>query len=1077
MARLLLPVLLLLFLTVSTAAQSISRHVVDRGTGEVVRSAEPGEIIIELATPPLALQSGKAAASAHVAALLDRLERDLSSIERAGVASKGADTRVVRHRYTHLFAGASAHVSPEAIERIRALDYVRAVHPDRVVTAYLQESVQQVGAPQFWQRRGVRGSGVVVAVLDSGIDYTHPAFGGGFGPGNKVLGGRDFINNDGDPMDDHGHGTHVAGIIAADGGGLTGVAPDASLLAYKVLDNAGSGRDSGILAALEEVARQHPDVVNMSLGRPAVADDPVVRAIETASGTGILFCVAAGNSGRFLDIGSPGNTPSAITVGAVDRTGRLAPFSTRGPVVPTGEIKPEIAAPGVSIVSARNGGGTRTASGTSMAAPHVAGVAALLRAAHPEWSFTRLRSAIINGARPLDAEVMAVGGGLVFAADDDDGIEPSSVTLSFGVSDQTQNPWTSTASISLTNRSSELQSLTVTADGLRDGIELTPSATSIELEPGATRSISFQLRLDHSKVPAAAAGSLSFGGFLRVAGNDASIAIPWSFVKASRARVRWNGSGAATVKLGTAAMMVSAATTTKNPTAELFVGAGPLTLWVEGDAPGTAYHIIRENLDLSATADVTVGPADAPHRIQFAGADAFGRLLADRGSRAMREMLISHPNFESNLLDALVTLNPSDQVYVSTLSPPARLLGFERAFDRDPAVTWVAQYPLLNEVTGNVTLTIPPEWWKELSADTVAPSGITDAYRSTFASFFVRTGRQTIGSIARPQDDSRATDVRAWLTAPPSADSGTSVIVEIGNSSPASTEVTAEFTAANGGIVEASQPGARLSSRVIPSGEPFTIGDGPAHPNANVAAMEGTMFATIAWAGPHGEQRLYDAKRMTAKLFDAKGTVIATGEPATSAPSIPGRPSPGFQMLAPLPSPGLYTLEASTASFDVAGSPARATLRVRFDSANTEDSSAPLLTSLRIQDGSGRTSARIAQRANATLSFSAIDLARFGLRDVRRDRTTVHTRAHGSGDDRWIAMTATVVGDDLNAGASPTLFRVPDGVLYRVDLDHPALQGAVDVRITVEDAAGNSTSYVVEPAFVIGSSRRRAARP
>ena len=456
--------------------------------------------------------------------------REGAPIERDRVTTNsiGPIAPALRHRYTRAFAGASARVSAEAVEQIRRLPYVRRVHPDRYVTAMLAGSVEQVGAPAVWQEFGARGAGAVVAVVDTGIDYNHPPRGGGLGPAFKVRGGRDFVNDDDDPMDDAGHGTHVAGIVAANGGGLTGVAPEASLLAYKVLDATGSDRDSSVLAAVEEVVRQRPDVVNMSLGRPAVPDDPVVAAIENAVASGIVFCVAAGNTGKFLDIGSPGNAPSVVTVGAIDREGRLAAFSSRGPVVPTGAMKPEVVAPGVAIVSAREGGGTRTASGTSMATPHVAGVAALLRDVHPEWSASRIRSALINGARPLEGDVMASGAGSIHAADAVRTIlQPSSATLAFGISDQSQQPWTATRTVTLTNRSASPQSFALAVAGLLDGIELIPSATSVSIEAGASAPIGFQLRVDHSKVVSPEEGSLSYGGHLRFTGDGGSISIPF----------------------------------------------------------------------------------------------------------------------------------------------------------------------------------------------------------------------------------------------------------------------------------------------------------------------------------------------------------------------------------------------------------------------------------------------------------------------------------------------------------------------------------------------------------------------
>ena len=1082
--------LLLLAFGFDAGAQSLTRSISD---GKSVRHlADPGQVIIEFTAAPLLSRDAKA--SADFEELFARLEHDLATIEDGPAVAKTRGSEptkpFLRHRYSRAFAGAAATVSKESLQQIRALHYVRSVHPDRFVTALLQESVEQVGAPAVWQDYGARGSGVVVAVIDTGIDYTHPAFGGGFGAGHKVRGGRDLVNNDSDPMDDHGHGTHVAGIVAANGGGLIGVAPEAALLAYKALDASGSGRDSYVLAAIEEAVRERAAIVNMSLGRPAVADDPVVRAIENAAASGMLFCVAAGNTGAFLDIGSPGNAPSALTVGAIDREGRLAYFSSKGPVVPTGAMKPEVVAPGVQIVSARNGGGLRTASGTSMAAPHVAGVAALLREVHPEWSPAMLRAALINGARGVEAEVMAAGAGSVHAGDAArKNLDPSTNSLSFGISDQAQQPWVASRTITLTNRTEAAQSLSLAIDGLTEGIVLTPSATSITIGPGAAASIDVELRLDHSKVPSPEFGSLSFGGFLRFTGDQGSISIPWSFVKASRVRVRWTGSEIAHVKVATAHMMVLGSTTPPaSSQVELFIGAGDASLWVHGESgQGTSvHHVIRENIDLSGPGEIVIDPSHAPHQIRFAGTDVHGRPLGDRGKLSMRDVLILHPHFATDLFESIFYLSSDQKLFVSTLPSATQLLAFERAFDIDPAVTWSAQYEPVTSVDGDVALTIAPGAWKSISARGVIPGGLEHPYQTIFAGLWITAGRYSLASISRPDVEPPAivgdTAIEAWVTSSTAGDSRTGILVEIGDG-PAgpetiplsSPELIAEFTATADGIVPGHDRTPRISSRVIPSQERFSIGDGPAYPNAMITGARGMMSATIRWSGPHGEDRIYDAKRTKADLYDARGAVIASGTAPAPTPGVLLGPAPGFQMSSPLPSPGAYTLLASTSSFKVAGMPARGTLRAAFNSEKS-DPAPPTLTSLRIDDGNGRTTASVMNPAHATLTFSAVDLGALGFEDIQRERTTVQLRPHGAGDGAWSSATPVVLADDFAEG-SATPFRFPDGVLYQVNLGAvvASMRGAVDVRIRIEDDEGNSAEYTVEPAFVVTPSRRRAA--
>ena len=285
---------------------------------------------------------------------------------------------------------------------------IKKVWLDGVRTASLDHSVPQIGAPTAWQA-GYTGEGVTVAVLDTGVDQTHPDL------ADREVGERNFSTSK-DSVDHYGHGTHVASIIAGtgvkSGGKYKGVAYGARILDVKVLNDSGSGADSSIIAGMQWAAEQGVDVANMSLGgydSPGV--DPLEEAVNTLSTRyGTLFVIAAGNSGPGAStIGSPGSADEALTVGAVDRDNRIADFSSRGPVVGGGVIKPDITAPGVDIVAARHADGRigppvvdgyTSLSGTSMATPHVAGAAALLVQQHPELTREQLKARLIASAAP-----------------------------------------------------------------------------------------------------------------------------------------------------------------------------------------------------------------------------------------------------------------------------------------------------------------------------------------------------------------------------------------------------------------------------------------------------------------------------------------------------------------------------------------------------------------------------------------------------------------------------------------------------------------------------------------------------
>jgi subtilisin family serine protease len=270
---------------------------------------------------------------------------------------------------------------------------IQRVWLNATVQASLDVSVPQIGAPSAWSR-GLTGSGVTVAVLDTGIDANHPDFAGRVGP-TKDFSGKGNVD------DGSGHGTHVASIVAGSGaaadGTYKGVAPQATLAIGKVLDDAGEGSIDAVIAGMEWAASQSgAKIVNMSLGSrdPSDGTDPISAALNDLTNEyGTLFVAAAGNSGGDKAVATPAAADKALAVGSVSKKDVLSEFSSRGPRLGDGAVKPELAAPGEDIVAAFPAGGEplgepvgdayQRLSGTSMAAPHVTGSAALLAPAAP----------------------------------------------------------------------------------------------------------------------------------------------------------------------------------------------------------------------------------------------------------------------------------------------------------------------------------------------------------------------------------------------------------------------------------------------------------------------------------------------------------------------------------------------------------------------------------------------------------------------------------------------------------------------------------------------------------------------
>ncbi|HEY9722218.1 MAG TPA: S8 family peptidase [Oscillatoriaceae cyanobacterium] len=241
-------------------------------------------------------------------------------------------------------------------------------------------------AIQMEQAWGItKGSStIVIASVDTGVDYNHADLAG------QIIKGPDLVNNDSDPLDDNGHGTHTTGTMVAlmnNGTGVAGIAPGCKVLAIKAMDSQGAGDTSNISNGVIYAADHGAKVINLSLG--GTYDDQTLRsAIQHATQKGVVVVAACGNDGN-SQVNYPAGDPGVIAVGATDNTGGRAFYSNYGSYVP-------IAAPGSSILSTWDDGAYKTEDGTSMASPHVAAAAALVLSEHPSWTPDQVKQALVS---------------------------------------------------------------------------------------------------------------------------------------------------------------------------------------------------------------------------------------------------------------------------------------------------------------------------------------------------------------------------------------------------------------------------------------------------------------------------------------------------------------------------------------------------------------------------------------------------------------------------------------------------------------------------------------------------------
>jgi subtilisin family serine protease len=1033
------------------------------------QAVEPSRFIVEFHGVPAALSGGSARAAGYDE-LFARFRGDLAPREIQTLGTQRVVPSIV-HEYRSVFLGAALEIDVAEIPRLRALPYVRAIHPDRAVhvtpspasmTTTTVDARTKVNASGL----GTGGAGIVVAVLDTGIDYTHPALGGGYGPGFKVAGGYDFINGDDDPMDDNGHGTHVAGTVAANAPGLIGVAPDATLLAYKVLSAQGSGATSGIIAAIERSVdpngdgdpSDRVDVINLSLGGPGDAEDPGSRAVDNAVAAGVVVVAAAGNDGGVATIGSPGSALHAITVAAVDDDSNVTSFSSRGPSTRLLGFKPDISAPGFQVVSTKMGGGVVALNGTSMAAPHVAGVAALLRKLNPHWTPAEVKASITSSATVVAETPFARGAGRVNArAAHEATLLSDSSGLSFGIRASRVGSTSESRSFRLTNRSSSAQSLTIAPGTVPSGVTLRITPASVQIPPGGSTDISVQLETANATF--SFPESLIVGGDVRISGSS-SMTVAWALLRSGRIRVTYDGIGFYLLAL---APRLSRGAYFRDPHfSEMFMPTG--TRWdlvVQGldtDANnGVRRVILIPDVEIDGDHVFETRARDASLELIMDGRDENGMKLIERSADDEGILHLVGSRFVWRSGDstfAALLVERRDRLRRLMFSPlPERykLYHFEQFMDRENDETYVIEHDViegLQETThlksgGAELMPVTLRWRQPANTAKAVAACFTDALTVGGIFYF-----ESCYSAGKPD----RTSFVHYTNAARSPLAFTGMVFQIGSLS-----TQALRGGVNEVIVSSELRPPPTVERIAPGGS-LMLGAGPAHPFAFPGTRTSSWFG-YPWPtfrGAAGDNDREDNGTLWT-VYDATGTATASGiwrgSQATDA--------------VPLSQPG-SRLVAVRDDLRISGRATRGTLDVKFGM-DSDDLTAPTLTSLRVVDGTGVTRDRFAAGETVMLRFSIADVEYQKAGESRLTRPEA-TRAwyRISGTDVWQALTVSLTGSE--SGSIASLRHFPVGDIYIADLSAATAVNDrwIDLRLEFRDPANNVVQWTHESALTIG---------
>ena len=979
-------------------------------------------------------------------------DADFASLDRKVNSSLKKTGGIIHHHFKRVFNGAAISASPAMVEEVKKFSYVSAVMEDREAKTTDDVTNQIINADKIWSQFSTTGVGVKIGIIDTGIDYNHEALGGGFGSGFKVTGGYDFVNDDTDPMDDFGHGTHVAGIVAANGAGLRGVAPGATLVAYKVLNQYGYGLYSWIIAAIEASVDpdQNPatndqlDVVNMSLGGQPIENDPLVEAVNNAVQAGVIFCIAAGNDGYSgnMTIGSPGIAEKAITVGATDSYDFIAPFSSKGPTL-SFQLKPDVVAPGVDVNSSVVGGRYQKMSGTSMATPQVTGAVALLKSLHSDWSPDVMKGVLMQTAKNLGQSVWDQGMGridVLQAAQADFSLTPGS--LSLGPVDRSVSQWTREFKIQINNLSNQAQSISLqtTGDLNNPAVTAALSVTSMTMAAGESGVFDLTVSINPGLLPLIGFPNVYVGNILASSASK-SASLPVTFINSNSLNLHFTGVFPDNLVVGeTSSPTYFKFMSVTSPDIQLFVPEGTY------DIVGMYWNhwVAKEGVSPSPSV-LTFDKADAKNRLLFKPVDENGTSLGTNlsGYRGMTFLQRKNLFFTAYFvaLDTMFINDVSDSYqidyqlsdFVSPLkdkfyNPVITVAGGinqNRVLSNDPNGFLQVNYSFPRQPEMNYGLT------HYMSA------GYSWIYFTTWTTYPISLLRDFKYLYQKKDPSSRFLHAIERFTP--------------GINSPDYSWETAGISVYKNDSISFHAPLSTFEFTRLKGVNPFnyTLGNSLLRWSADIISSD-----TMAYCNP----QVFSGYFIRSLGEKEKGKVkfeLLSNNAVIKRDSISNNFYQEWEsrIFHPL-TPGVYALRATYEDYQVRGRFGKATAELHFNT-SLVDKSPPEIVDLTLNSSNGSTD-QIAVGSTATVGFSITDSG-CPLRGLwcwnEELPFTVNFWMRKTGDTTWISVP-------LDAPA----FRDRAASLSNLP------EGFYSIKIETTDTAGNSLMYTLEPAFLVGEN-------